>query len=189
MTRTGSHSSSINILYEKTTLPGYFVAVDKTTKPRKTIIFDGGYNSISSEGWFAIGAAALARGYNFLAFVGPGQSGAIRKQKLHFRPDWEYVLAPVVDYARTRAGVDASCVAVFGWSMGGYLVARAGTREHRAAALILDDGVLDFGAAFRAQQPTFVQRLLEQKSDGACNWLFGIMAATNTGIHWALLNG
>ncbi|KAM3538024.1 hypothetical protein ARSEF1564_009062 [Beauveria bassiana] len=180
---------AVTIPYEKTTLPGYFVAVDKTDKPRKTIIFNGGYDSTSSEGWFAIGAAALARGYNFLAFDGPGQGGAIRKQKLHFRPDWEHVLTPVVDYALTRADVDASRMAVFGWSMGGYLVARAGTREHRAAALILDDGVLDFGAAFRAKQPALVQRLVEQKYDGVCNWLFGMMAATNTGVRWALLNG
>ncbi|OAA46796.1 dipeptidyl aminopeptidase/acylaminoacyl peptidase [Beauveria brongniartii RCEF 3172] len=180
---------AVTIPYEKTTLRGYFVAVDKTDKPRKTIIFNGGYDSTSSEGWFAIGAAAPARGYNFLAFDGPGQGGAIRKQKLHFRPDWEYVLTPVVDYALTRTDVDASRIAVFGWSMGGYLVARAGTREHRAAALILDDGVLDFGAAFRAKQPAFVQRLLEQKYDGVCDWLFGMMAATSTGIRWALLNG
>lgn len=44
-----------------------------------------------SEGWFAIGAAALARGYNFLAFDGPGQGAAIRRQHLYFRPDWEHV--------------------------------------------------------------------------------------------------
>ncbi|KAM3500102.1 hypothetical protein MY10362_006700 [Beauveria mimosiformis] len=146
---------AVTVPYEKTTLPGYFIAVDKTDKPRKTIIFNGGYDSTS---------------------------GTICKKKLHFRPDWEYVLMPVVDYALTRADVDASRIAVFGWSMGGYLVARAGTLEHRAAAVILDDGVLDFGAAFRAKQPAFVQRLLEQKYDGVCNWLFGMMAATSTGI-------
>ncbi|OAA70631.1 hypothetical protein ISF_02605 [Cordyceps fumosorosea ARSEF 2679] len=180
---------AVAIPYEETTLPGYFVAVDKTAKPRKTIVFNGGYDSTSSEGWFAIGAAALARGYNFLAFDGPGQGGAIRNQKLPFRPDWERVLTPVLDHALARADVDPGRLVVFGWSMGGYLVARAATREHRAAALILDDGVLDFGAAFRARQPAFVQRLVEQGYDGVCDWLSGVMAAMDTGVRWALRNG
>ncbi|TQV97814.1 alpha/beta-hydrolase [Cordyceps javanica] len=180
---------SVAIPYEETTLPGYFVRADSTMQPCRTIIFNGGYDSTMSEGWFAIGAAALARGYNFLAFDGPGQGAAIRKQHLYFRPDWEHVLSPVIDYALTRNDVDAKAVAVFGWSMGGYLVARAATQEHRAQVLILDDGVLDFGSAFRAEQPYFVQRLVDLGYDSLCDWLFSIAASLSTGIRWALLNG
>ncbi|KAJ5383281.1 Peptidase M35 deuterolysin [Penicillium concentricum] len=101
-----------------------------------------------SEEWFAIGAAALARGYNFLAFDGPGRGAAIRRQHLHFRPDWENVLTPVVDYALTRTDIDVNAIVIFGWSMGGYLVARGAMQDHRAQAIILDDGVYDFGSAF-----------------------------------------
>lgn len=180
---------AVSIPYEETTLPGYFVSVDKTGKPRRTIIFNGGYDSTVSEGWFAIGAAALARGYNFLAFDGPGQGAAVRKQHLYFRPDWEHVLSPVVDYALTRKEVDATAVVIFGWSMGGYLVARAATQEHRARALILDDGVLDFGAAFRAEVPSFVQTMVDLKYDATCNWLFATVASFSTGIRWAMRNG
>ncbi len=180
---------AVTIPYEETTLPGYFVSVDKTGKPRRTIIFNGGYDSTVSEGWFAIGAAALARGYNFLAFDGPGQGAAVRKQHLYFRPDWEHVLSPVVDYALTRKEIDATAVVIFGWSMGGYLVARAATQEHRARALILDDGVLDFGAAFRAEVPSFVQTMVDLKYDATCNWLFATVASFSTGIRWAMRNG
>jgi pimeloyl-ACP methyl ester carboxylesterase len=180
---------SITIPYEGTTLPGYFVSLDSTKKPRRTIIFNGGYDSTMSEGWFAIGAAALARGYNFLAFDGPGQGAAVRRQHLYFRHDWENVLTPVINYALTRTDLDANAIAIFGWSMGGYLVARAATKEHRARAIILDDGVYDFGSAFRAQQPTFVQKLVELEYDSTCNWIFGWVQSFSTGIRWALRNG
>jgi pimeloyl-ACP methyl ester carboxylesterase len=180
---------SINISYQGTSLPGYFVSPDSTQKPRRTIIFNGGYDSTMSEGWFAIGAAALERGYNFLAFDGPGQGAAIRQQHMHFRPDWENVLTPVVDYALTRVDIDANAIVIFGWSMGGYLVARGATQEHRARAIILDDGVYDFGSAFRAHQPSFVQRLVEKEYNWFYNWMFHCVQSFSTGIRWALNNG
>lgn len=180
---------SIRIPYERTSLPGYIVRLDSSKKPRRTIVFNGGYDSTMSEGWFAIGAAAIARGYNFLAFDGPGQGAAIRHQHLYFRPDWENVLGPVVDYALTRPDIDANAIVIFGWSMGGYLVARGATQEHRARALILDDGVYDFGSAFRAQQPFFMEKLLESKYDSTYNLIFGCAQSLSTGIRWALLNG
>ncbi|KAJ5104535.1 alpha/beta-hydrolase [Penicillium alfredii] len=180
---------SISIPYDGTTLPGYFVSPDKSNKPRRTIIFNGGYDSTMSEGWFAIGGAALARGYNFLAFDGPGQGAAVRRQHLYFRPDWENVLIPVVDYALIRADVDPNALALFGWSMGGYLAARGATQEHRLQALILDDGVYDFGSAFRVNQPWFVQRLIELKYDSTCDFIFRGVQSLSTGVRWALRNG
>lgn len=180
---------SISIPYEGTTLPGYFVSPDNTRKPRRTIIFNGGYDSTMSEGWFAIGAAALARGYNLLAFDGPGQGAAVRRQRLFFRPDWEKVLTPVIDYTLTRRDVDSNAIAVFGWSMGGYLVARGATEEHRIRAIILDDGVYDFGSAFRINQPWFVQKLVDLKYDSTCNFIFRCVQSLSTGIRWGLRNG
>jgi hypothetical protein len=71
-------SESIRILYEGTPLPGYFVSSANAQTPRRTIIFNGGFDSTMSKGWSVIGAAALRRGSNFLAFDGPGQGAAIR---------------------------------------------------------------------------------------------------------------
>lgn len=75
-----------------------------------------------SGGWFAIGAAALDRGYNFLTFDGPGQGAALRRQHLHYRPDWENVITPDVDYTLSRVDTDANAMVIFGWSMGGVWV-------------------------------------------------------------------
>jgi alpha-beta hydrolase superfamily lysophospholipase len=36
------------------------------------VIYNSGYDSTLEESYFAIAAAALARGYNVLAFDGPG---------------------------------------------------------------------------------------------------------------------
>jgi hypothetical protein len=34
-----------------------------------------------------------------LAFDGPGQFGALHREGLHFRSDWEKAVTPVVDFA------------------------------------------------------------------------------------------
>lgn len=77
----------------------------------------------------------------FLAFRGAGDEAralaeeslqrrhregyALWKQKLYFRPDWEKVITPVVDYALTRKEVDPQRIAIQGISQGGYWVPRA----------------------------------------------------------------
>ena len=94
--------------------------------------------------WVEGGAAALvARGYNALAFDGPGQGASLFLQHLYFRPDWEHVITPVVDYLLTRADVDADRIAITGVSQGGYWVPRAVAFEHRIAAAVADPGVFD----------------------------------------------
>lgn len=65
-----------------------------------------------------------------------------------FRPDWEAVVTPIVDYLLTRADVDPARIAISGWSMGGELVARAAAFEHRLAAVVLDPGVTDVLASW-----------------------------------------
>src|SRR5690348_9288625 len=141
---------AVSIPYEDTTLPAYLFLVDDTDVPRPTIIYNRGYDSTREESYFVIAAAALRRGYNVLAFDGPGQGAALREQQLVMRPDWEAVITPVVDYALTRGEIAADKIVLFGYSLGGFLVARAAAFEHRVAALILDDGIYDFHAAFVA---------------------------------------
>ncbi|MGD1571473.1 alpha/beta hydrolase family protein, partial [Mycolicibacterium septicum] len=134
----------IAIPYQDTALPGYLYLVDDSGLPRPTVIFNGGYDSTLEESYVALAAGALTRGYNVLAFDGPGQGAALREQGLTFRPDWEAVLSPVVDFALTRPEIAPEAIAVFGYSLGGYLVARAAAFEKRLAAVILNDGVYDF---------------------------------------------
>src|SRR5216683_2483113 len=96
---------AVSIPYENTTLPAYLFLVDDSGAARPTIIYNSGYDSTREESYFVIAAAALRRGYNVLAFDGPGQGAVLRDQKLVMRPDWEAVITPVVEYALTRDDV------------------------------------------------------------------------------------
>ncbi|QUQ65894.1 alpha/beta hydrolase family protein [Kutzneria sp. CA-103260] len=175
------------IPYEGTTLPGYLYTVDDT--PRPTVIYNNGYDSTLDESYFAIGAAALARGYNVLAFDGPGQGAALRKQGLVFRPDWEAVITPVVDFALTRPEIVPDRIALFGYSLGGYLVARAAAFDHRPAAVILDDGIYDFHAAMENSMPPFVSEWINQGRDDVALPVVSLLMTASTQARWAMRNG
>jgi alpha-beta hydrolase superfamily lysophospholipase len=180
---------SVSIPYEGTTLPGYLYLVDDSGAPRPTVIYNSGYDSTLEESYFAIAAAALARGYNVLAFDGPGQGAALREQHLVFRPDWEAVITPVVDFALTRSDVDPSRISLFGYSMGGYLVARAAAFDTRIAALILDGGIYDFHAAMAHALPPFVSDWIDDGNDASAIPVLKMLMARDTQVRWALRNG
>jgi hypothetical protein len=129
----GTPFEIITIPYENTTLPGYLFMVDDSGKPRPTVIYNNGFDSTQEESYVAIGAAALRRGYNVLTFDGPGQGAAIRHQKLVFRPEWEAVLSPVIDYAHAQRSVEARPLRIQPRGLP-CCVPRV---EHRSAALLL----------------------------------------------------
>src|SRR5947209_2626206 len=180
---------AVSIPYEDTTLPAYLFLVDDSGAARPTIIYNSGYDSTREESYFVIAAAALRRGYNVLAFDGPGQGAALREQKLVMRPDWEAVITPVVDYALTRGEIPADRMVLFGYSLGGYLVARAAAFEHRVAALILDDGIHDFHAAFASNLPPFLQAWINEGRDDVAVPVLTMLTALGTQVRWGLRNG
>jgi pimeloyl-ACP methyl ester carboxylesterase len=179
----------VSIPYQETALPGYLYRVDDSGRTRPTIVYNNGFDSTLEESYFAIAAAALARGYNVLAFDGPGQGGALREQGLVFRPDWEAVIGPVVDYALTRPEIADDRIVLFGYSMGGYLVARAAAFDSRVAALILDDGIYDFHAAMVNKMPSFLSEWIDQGKDDVALPVAELLMAVNTEVRWALRNG
>lgn len=150
----------IDIPYEGTTLPGYLFLCSEDPTPRPTVILTDGYDGTVEELYFSNGAAALERGYNVLAFDGPGQGSVILDQGLPFRPDWENVVTPVVDFALTRPEIDGKRLALIGWSFGGYLAPRAATVEHRLAACVSDCGPYDLYEATLSRLPEFLAKQL-----------------------------
>jgi alpha-beta hydrolase superfamily lysophospholipase len=163
----------IQIPYEKTTLPGYFFKVDdysttedENEKQRPIVVVHGGFDSTLEELYFSAAAPALERGYNCLAFEGPGQGGVICNQKTPFRFDWEKVVTPVIDFLlnnKEEYCVDTQRIALMGISMGGYLAARAVAFEHRLSACILYNGVYD---GKEALESSFPSPLLKAIDDG-----------------------
>ncbi len=180
---------SVLIPYEDTTLPAYLFLVDDSGTARPTIIYNSGYDSTREESYYVIAAAALRRGYNVLAFDGPGQGAALREQKLTMRPDWEAVITPIVDYALTRSEIAPNKIVLFGYSLGGYLVARAAAFEHRVAALILDNGIYDFYAAFAANLTPFLASWIEERRDDIAVPVLTMLTTVSTQSRWGLRNG
>src|SRR5262245_7370468 len=151
----------VRIPYEGTTLPGYALTVDTSGTPRPWLILNNGSDGTVADMWAQGAAAALRRGYNALVFDGPGQGAALYRQHLFFRPDWEQVITPVVDWLLTRPDVEPRRIGLIGISQGGYWVPRAVAFEHRIAAAIADPGVVDSATGFaQIVSPETLQALL-----------------------------
>jgi hypothetical protein len=153
----------VSIPYEGGALEGWFFPAGGGASGRRPLaILNNGSDGTVTDMWVQGGAAATARGYHALTFDGPGQGQALFEQGLRFRPDWEAVVTPVVDYALSRADVDGDRIALLGVSQAGYWVPRAIAFEQRIAAAVADPGVVDVSEAMTGQLPGSLKKLLEQ---------------------------
>lgn len=178
--------------YEDTTLPGWWIPADLGTAhptggdpdgPRPTLLYHGGFDSTEEEVYFSGGAAAARRGYHVLAFAGPGQGSALRDQKLLFRPDWEAVVTPAVDWLLARPDVDPDRIALMGMSFGGLLAPRAAATEHRVAALIAYDGIYSFADLVHRLVGPEIMKLVDDDlptSDAKANALIKEIMSSST---------
>lgn len=140
----------VRIPFEKTPMPAYFVPAEgHSHEVRPLLIFTNGYDGTITDMYFALAVAASRRGYHCLLFDGPGQGAMLYEHGVPMRPDWETVVAAVVDYAVQQPMVDATRIALSGWSLGGYLAPRAASGEPRIAALIADPGTWSIAGGFR----------------------------------------
>jgi len=176
----------VKIPYEGTSLPGYFHRVDDSSTPRPTLLIHGGYDSTGEEQYFETVADALERGYNCLVFEGPGQGSVIRCQNLPFRPDWEHVVTPVMDYAMTRAEIDPKHIILIGKSLGGMLAPRAAAFEHRLAACIAVDGLFSFLPSRYAQK---IREAGSSVSEKQVDAFFGREMQENSFARWSVSQG
>lgn len=137
----------VEIPYEGASLPGYFCRAPNAKGPAPVVIFNLG-RDVWAEDHKVVADEANARGYHALLFDGPGQGKVLRLQQLPFRPDWENVIKPVLDFAIAQRCVDPTRIVLWGESMGGYLVPRAAAFERRLKLIIANPGVTDWYAAF-----------------------------------------
>jgi alpha-beta hydrolase superfamily lysophospholipase len=135
---------------EQGSMPAYLVpAAGREGEVRPLIIFTNGYDATITDMYFASAVAASRRGYHCLLFDGPGQGEMLYEHGIRLRPDWETVIAAVVDFAVTQPNVDPGRLALSGWSLGGHLAPRAASGEPRIAALIADPALWSIAGGFR----------------------------------------
>lgn len=144
MKLSGYPGKAIEIPYENTTLPGhYFQSPHANGKSPLLIVVPGRDTWADDTRW--VTDAAIKRGINALTFDGPGQGMTLRLQGLPFRPDFENVMKPVLDFAEGLSDVDPSRIGVMGMSFGGFQVPRAAAFDKRIKICIADPGNIAWG--------------------------------------------
>lgn len=183
----------VEVPYEHTTLPGYFHRVDSSDRRRPTVIMHSGFDGSAEEMHVGGARAAVERGYNVLAFDGPGQFGPLHREGLTFRPDWEKVVTPVIDFALKLPSVDPQKIALMGVSLGGELAPRAAAYEKRIAALIANDGVYDYSAVNLAHVPpsqrAVVEQMLKAEHAPELDQMIELSMKASPTAHWGITHG
>jgi dienelactone hydrolase len=180
------------IPFEGATMAAYFIpAAGRAREVRPLVIFTNGYDATVTDMYFASAVAAGRRGYHTLVFDGPGQGGMLYEQGVPMRPDWETVVAAVVDHAVGLPTVDARRIALSGWSLGGHLAPRAASGERRLAACIADPGQWDIVGSFREAalklggSPRSAAALGEM-DQSVIDRLWALVEG-NPGLHWKIV--
>jgi pimeloyl-ACP methyl ester carboxylesterase len=189
--RRAGVAEPVEIPYDGTVLQGYFYRAPGDG-PTPLLIMHNGFDGSAEECHYMGAAAGAEHGYHVLTFDGPGQPSAIRREKLVFRPDWEHVVTPVVDFALGLDGVDASRVALLGISLGGMLAPRAAAFESRLAAVLAVDGVYDAGAAVTGLLPWDRAEIVRRARAAEDPELDAILAAgreASSTLRWACDHG
>lgn len=136
----------VRVPYGNTMLPAWFWRSPVAAPNAPVLIVHQGRDAWAEDNKF-IADACMQRGYHCLLVHCPGQGMALRELGLPFRPDWEKVITPVVDFVVEQPGVDPSRIALMGMSMGGALAPRAAAFEKRIKICIANPGVLNWGAS------------------------------------------
>ena len=166
----------VEIPFEGTVLPGYFIKAHKDGRKAKTLIMVGGGETFCEGLYYYIAPEAIERGYNYLGVDIPGQ-GLLPCEGKFFRADAEVPLKAVVDYAVSRPEVDKEKLAMYGISGGGYFVPRAAINDKRIKAIAVNSAVVDDYTIFKSMD--FATQTVEEIN----NWN-PFKLATNKVIAW-----
>ena len=135
MARLHPDIERVEVSYEGKSLPAWFVK-GRGQGPRPTVVlFDGMDNAKEMSVVFA-GLDLAKRGISVLAIDGPGQSEPLRLHNIPSRHEYEAAGRPAYDYVASRPEVDATRVAVMGYSFGGYHAPRICAFDKRYAACV-----------------------------------------------------
>lgn len=189
--RRAAVAEPVEIPYDGTVLQGYFYRAPGAA-PKPVLVMHSGFDGSAEELHFMGASAGAERGYHVLTFDGPGQPSAIRREKLVFRPDWEHVVTPVVDFVLGLDGVDPERIALLGVSLGGVLAPRAAAFEPRLAAVIAVDGVYDAGSAVTTMLPWDRDEIVRRASADHDEEFDALLAAgrqANPTLRWACDHG
>ncbi|HSA98670.1 MAG TPA: alpha/beta fold hydrolase [Candidatus Nitrosotenuis sp.] len=143
---SGYPGEVVKIPYENSFLPGYFYRSPVAKEKAPLLVITPGRDTFSEDTVWVYDSA-IRRGIHCLIFDGPGQGAALRLDNLVFRPDWENVVCPVIDFGEKLPGVDPERIGSVGVSMGGFLAPRSAAFDKRIKICVADPGNLSWGGA------------------------------------------
>ncbi|WP_420224234.1 alpha/beta hydrolase family protein [Pigmentiphaga litoralis] len=141
----------VDVPYEDTTLPAWFLKADVRGPAPTVVMFDGLDNAKEMSVLFG-GVEIARRGIHVLAIDGPGQGEALRLQGIPSRYDYEVPAGAAYDHITQRPEVDPARVAVMGFSMGGYYAPRAAAMDPRFAACVAWGGHFDYHESWQRRR-------------------------------------
>jgi fermentation-respiration switch protein FrsA (DUF1100 family) len=137
----------VDVPFGGAVMPCMFVkaAVDG---PAPCMIHIQGFDSLKEFHYPIIGEEYRRRGMHMLIVDQPGAGGALRLHGLTTDHETEHYVAALVDYAESRADVDADRIGLSGNSLGGYYAPRAAAFEKRLKCCIAWGALWDFSVYF-----------------------------------------
>jgi dienelactone hydrolase len=164
---------NISIPFEGKILPAYFQRAEGQRPDSGTVIMICGLDT-TKELWYLRARRELSsRGLNVLFVDTPGIGGALRKQKLYTRADYEKPIGAIIDYLSHRPDVDPEKIGIIGSSLGGYYVARAAAFEPRIKATLAWGAIYDY-------HKVWVDRLKAKGTLGAPTFQIMFITGTDT---------
>lgn len=141
----------VDVPYEGTALPAYFMKSSRASGPAPTVVLFDGLDNCKEMSVLFAGVELAFRGFHTLAIDGPGQGEALRLRGLPSRYDYEVPATAAYDYVAARDDVAADRVALMAYSAGGYYAPRACAFEKRYAALVAWGAHYDYHAAWQVR--------------------------------------
>ena len=139
---------SIEVAYEGTSMPAYFMTSPVARGRAPTVVLFDGLDNCKEMSVVFAGVELAFRGFHVLAIDGPGQGEALRLRNIHSRYDTEGAGTVAYDYVASRPDVDPKRVAVMAYSAGGYYAPRMAAFEKRYAALVAWGAHYDYHAVW-----------------------------------------
>lgn len=164
----------LEVPYETTTLPSYFIKAQGVTGPAPTVIVFDGLDNCKEMSVLFCGLEFSRRGFNALCIDGPGQGESLRLRNIFTRHDYEVAGSAAFDYAASRPEVDAGKVVILGYSFGGYCAPRIAAFDQRYA------GAVAFGAMYWDMHAWLVRMQEKMKQGTAATshfqvpWVLGV---------------
>jgi dienelactone hydrolase len=165
---------AVDIPYENTALPAYFIHAENARGPRTPCIVRFGGFDTQKELQYLRGIPDLVRrGFSCLLVDGPGMGEAIRYRNIYLRHDYETVGSACLDYLATRADVDMERIGVVALSLGGYYAPRCVAFDRRFKACIAWGAIWDYHATWQRRIEKIRQSSLSVPAEHLL-WVCGV---------------